>query len=271
MGSFSHRELDLSHPDAVPSALESDRFEKADFLVNCAAFTDVDGCETNEGTARAVNAEGPDSLAAWCRENGVQLIHISTDYVFAGDGSKPYRESDPVDPKTAYGRTKEEGERRVLASDPSAVVVRTSWVFGPGRNFVEAILRQADLRKQGEASGPLRVVSDQIGSPTYAADLADGIVDLALGTASEPPCGILHLCNAGETSWFDFAREILVRAGHTDIEVLPVSSDEFKRPAPRPAWSVLDCEKAAHLGVQLRPWPEALGAYLESGRGGMSA
>ncbi|MEE3326659.1 MAG: dTDP-4-dehydrorhamnose reductase [Myxococcota bacterium] len=281
VGHFSHSELDLSRQESVYSALQEESVATADFLVNCAAFTDVDGCETNEEAARAANADGPAWLAMWCREQGIRLIHISTDYVFAGDAGRPYKESDPVDPRTAYGRTKEEGERRVLASDPEALVVRTSWVFGPGQNFVEAIVRQAELRKQGEASGPLRVVSDQWGSPTYASDLAEGIVDLVLGqearTSAEfvgldsasrgvnpgPPSGILHLSNAGETSWFEFAREILDLSGHAEIEVLPVSSEEFKRPAPRPAWSVLDCGRAESLGVRLRAWPEALRDYLD--------
>ena len=275
---FSHRELDLSESSTMLSVLENAQIASADFLVNCAAFTDVDGCETNEEQARAVNAEGPGCLAEWCSEKGIRLIHISTDYVFAGDGSRPYKESDPVAPRTAYGRTKQEGERRVLASNSEATVVRTSWIFGPGRNFVEAIVRQARLRKSGEASGPLRVVSDQRGSPTYAGDLAEGIIDLALRTqpqegdpvpdsvdraAQGPPAGLVHLSNSGEASWFEFAREILDRSGHADIEVIPVSSDEFKRPAPRPAWSVLSCERAADSGIRLRPWPEALGAYLE--------
>jgi len=260
------------------STLEDAQVASADVFVNCAAFTDVDGCETNEKQARAVNAEGPGHLAEWCREKGIRLIHISTDYVFAGDGSRPYQESDPVAPKTAYGRTKEEGERRVLESNPDATVVRTSWVFGPGKNFVEAIMRQAGLRKSGEASGPLRVVSDQRGSPTYAGDLAEGIIDLVLraqpqegdavsgsvvSTEPAPPAGLVHLSNSGEASWFEFAREILDRSGHADVEVIPVSSDEFRRPAPRPAWSVLSCDRAADSGVRLRPWPEALGAYLE--------
>ena len=275
VGCFSHRELDLSEPSSMRSALEDAQVGSIDFLVNCAAFTDVDECETNEKQARAVNAEGPGCLAEWCSEKGIRLVHISTDYVFAGDGSRPYEESDPVAPRTAYGRTKQEGERRVLASSPEATVVRTSWVFGPGRNFVEAIVRQARLRKSGEASGPLRVVSDQRGSPTYAGDLAEGIIDLALRdqpqegdpdpdrAAQGPPAGLVHLSNSGEASWFEFAREILDRSGHAEIEVIPVSSDEFKRPAARPAWSVLSCERAAGFGIRLRPWREALGAYLE--------
>ena len=272
VGYFSHQELDLSRKESVFSALEA---ASSDILVNCAAFTNVDQCETNEAEARVVNADGPAWLAEWCGEKGIRLIHISTDYVFSGKADRPYRESDPVAPQTAYGRTKREGEERVMTGSPDSLVVRTSWVFGPGQNFVEAILRQAELRKRGEASGPLRVVSDQRGSPTYAADLAEGLIELAQGPASKSPdsrtgagqglpAGLLHLSNSGETSWFGFAREILDRAGHAEIEVVPVSSDEFKRPAPRPAWSVLDCERAASEGVRLREWPEALGAYLSS-------
>ena len=270
VGTYSHADLDLSRRGSVYSALQDASVAAADFLVNCAAFTDVDGCETNEEGARAVNADGPAWLAEWCGEKGIRLIHISTDYVFSGDSDRPYKESDPAAPQTAYGRTKREGEERVMAASPDALVVRTSWLFGPGQNFVEAIVRQAELRKRGEVSGPLRVVADQQGSPTYAADLAQGLIDLALGHGGEsggdevPPTGILHLSNAGETSWFGLAREILDRSGHAEIEVVPVSSEEFKRPAPRPAWSVLDCERAASHGVRLREWPEALGAYLES-------
>lgn len=259
VGYFSHQDLDLSSEDSVFSALEA---TSSEILVNCAAFTNVDLCETNEEEARAVNAEGPARLARWCGEKGIRLIHISTDYVFSGDAHRPYTESDPVDPRTAYGRTKREGEDRVIAEAPDSLVVRTSWVFGPGQNFVEAILRQAELRKRGEASGPLRVVSDQKGSPTYAADLAEGLIDLAQDGGRST--GLLHLSNSGETSWFGFAREILDQSGHAEVEVVPVSSEEFKRPAPRPAWSVLDCGLAASRGVRLREWPEALGAYLAS-------
>ena len=194
------------------------------------------------------------------------FVHVSTDYVFAGDGQRPYREDDPTDPKTVYGASKRAGEMAVLGHHPGALVVRTSWVFGPGRNFVAAILDQGRKRRTGEQSGPLRVVSDQRGAPTYAADLAEGLLSLFQGTSGntgiDRVTGLLHLRNGGETTWFEFARAILDFAGFDDLAIEPVTTDAFPTPAARPAYSVLDVSRAASLGVELPPWTQALSRYL---------
>lgn len=275
---FSRAELDVSSREAVFSTLEGRDLATVDFLVNAAALTNVDLCESEPVRARAVNRDGPCWLAQWCREQGVRLIQVSTDYVFDGEASRPYLESDPVAPNTVYGRSKEEGERGVFEILPEALIIRTSWLFGPGRNFVGAILKQARLRKSGEASGPLRVVADQRGSPTYAADLAEGIIDLATAGGFVAPLGearredsvqgtatgIFHMSNSGTATWFNFAREILDRTGHGHLEVQPITAAELDRPATRPAWSVLDCDRAAKWGVRLRAWQDALATYLES-------
>jgi len=151
----------------------------------------------------------------------------------------------------------------VLEADPEALVVRTSWVFGPGRNFVGAILRQARLRRSGEARGPLSVVDDQRGCPTYAADLAEGLCALRAAGAQ----GLYHLCNAGPITWWDFARAILDETGHGDLQIERARTADLSLPAPRPAYSVLDCSRAAALGVRLRGWREALIDYLASPAG----
>jgi len=246
-------------------------------LVNAAAFTAVDRCETERETAHAVNARGPGLLAEACRAARVRLVHVSTDYVFDGESKEPYDERAPIAPRSEYGRSKAEGERRVFAALPDAVVVRTSWVFGPGRNFVVAILEQADRRVRGEVAGPLRVVDDQRGAPTSAADLAEGIVSLTTAldakrgsaaiadpaSAGVPP-GLFHLTNAGDTTWHGLAGEILRIAGHAHLAVDAIPTAALGLAAPRPAYSVLDCSRAASLGVRLRPWQEALVAYVRT-------
>jgi dTDP-4-dehydrorhamnose reductase len=258
---LSHAELDVGSPEAVARFWSELGDSPADFLVNAAAFTAVDRCESEQDLAFRSNADGPRLLAEGCRDAGVRMIHVSTDYVFDGRGRVPYREQDAPAPRTAYGRSKLAGERAVLETCSDSLVVRTSWVFGPGRNFVGAILGQAGLRRRGEAAGPLRVVDDQIGCPTYAVDLADGICRLAAGGDAR---GLAHLCNAGAISWWDFARAILDLAGYADLAVERISSASLDLPAERPAWSVLDCGRAAEWGVSLRPWREALASYLES-------
>lgn len=271
---FSREELDVSDADAVERLF--DRVPGgADVLVNAAAFTAVDRCETETELAFAVNGMGPGLLADACRDAGAALVHVSTDYVFDGNASSPCDEATPVAPQGVYGRSKAEGEHRVLTRLPDALVVRTSWVFGPGRNFVVAILDQAMRRRRGEVAGPLRVVDDQRGSPTYAADLARGLIELArssfagtggtgheAGAARQPLRGLVHLANAGDTTWCEFARAILRESGHGDLKVDPITTSELGLPAPRPAYSVLDCGLAAAAGVSLRSWREALVAYL---------
>jgi dTDP-4-dehydrorhamnose reductase len=268
------RDLDLDVADAlaVDEALAALPGGPPDVLVNAAAMTQVDTCEREPAQAERVNALAPRELARVCAQRGVRLVHVSTDYVFAGDGTRPYREDDACEPPSVYGRTKRAGEEAVLGAAREFLVVRTSWLYGRGRNFLAAILAQAAAGK------PLRVVDDQRGRPTYAADLAEGLVALT-GVASG---GLYHLANRGEASWCELARAALAACGRGDVPVAAIPTDVWrreqearleqergpgeaaKRIAPRPRYSVLDCEKAAALGVVLRLWPEALAAYLAS-------
>lgn len=293
VAALDHSEFDIGRPGALADLLRSGRFGRPDILVNAAAFTAVDRCESEEAVAWRINAEAPGWLAEDCRAAGIDCVHVSTDYVFNGTASEPYSEAASLEPRTAYGRSKAEGERRVLQALPRAMVVRTSWVFGPGRNFVGAILRQARRREGGLDEGPLRVVSDQCGSPTYAADLAGGILDLATLAFGRTPAdgedesraapgvaaarrkggersemtGIFHLSNSGRTTWLEFARSILELTGYAHLALEPLATADLNLPAERPAWSVLGCERAARLGIGLRPWREALADYLGSRAG----
>ena len=229
-------------------------------MANAAAFTWVDRCETEPELAHRVNAEGPGLLAEECARRGIQLVHVSTDYVFDGQAKRPYTEEDPTGPRSEYGRSKLEGELRVGTALPSALVLRTSWVFGPGRNFVATILGAAHARSAAGDVTPLRVVDDQFGSPTYAGDLAVWILRLVEGGAS----GLYHVANRGVATWWEVAREALDRGGFSGIAIERVATSEFPRPAPRPAWSALECRRADAAGLHRRGWREALAAYIES-------
>jgi dTDP-4-dehydrorhamnose reductase len=225
-------------------------------VINSAAFTDVDGCESKPEEALRVNAQGPKNLAEASRDAGSFLVHISTDYVFDGNKGAPYIEDDPINPLGVYGRSKAEGECYVRELLPvSHCIVRTQWLFGVhGKNFVEAILSQAKKRST------LRVVSDQRGSPTYAPDFARALVKICeLGHQ-----GTLHVTNSGQTTWYEFARKILELAGLEGVCVEPITTEELARPAPRPAYSVMDNSRFIGItGTELRSWEEAVGAYLD--------
>jgi dTDP-4-dehydrorhamnose reductase len=222
-------------------------------VINAAAYTAVDAAEDDESTAEAVNVHAVRHLATAAKRNGARFVHVSTDYVFRGDASRPYEPTDPTGPRTAYGRTKLAGERAALSS--GGWVVRTAWVYGgPSPNFVDTMLRLAAER------ATVTVVSDQVGSPTYVADLAAALVELA---GSAVPPGVLHYVNAGTASWFDLAQETFRAAGLDPERVLPVSSAEFVRPAPRPAWSVLSTASWTAAGLSPpRPWQDALREYV---------
>ena len=242
--------LDIRDPDAVAKlvgALEPTT------LINCAAFTAVDACETDEAAATAINGTAVGHLAAACNAAGARLVHLSTDYVFSGDGDRPYTESDPVAPASAYGRSKLEGERLARTADRH-LIVRTAWLYGRGgANFVEAIRRQVD----GGASS-LRVVADQVGSPTFCDDLAEALLELVDADAG----GVVHAANSGSTSWHGFAVEIVRRLG-AEVAVHAVTTADYPRPAKRPAYSVLDTSRlAAVIGHPLPPWQDALARYL---------
>jgi len=246
-------ELDITDPDAVKAQVED-----GSVVINCAAYTAVDAAESDEDTARAVNETGPANLAAACARAGARLIHVSTDYVFAGQADTPYEVDAPTGPATAYGRTKLAGERAVHAALPSAHVVRTAWVYtGVGTDFVSTMLR---LERERDT---VDVVDDQVGSPTFAGDLADALLELAARSDVDAP--VLHATNSGRASWFDLARAVFEEAGADPGRVHPCTSAQFVRPAPRPAFSVLSGRAWADAGLTpLRPWRDALHAALHA-------
>jgi dTDP-4-dehydrorhamnose reductase len=248
-------ELDVTDAAAVDAAIQ--QLGGDGVVVNCAAYTAVDAAETDEETAHAVNGRAPGLIADACKRHGARLVHVSTDYVFAGDATTPYDEDDATAPRTAYGRTKLAGERAVLASGAHAHVVRTAWVYGAaGANFVRTVARLAARRDT------VPVVDDQVGSPTWTGHLARGLV--ALG-ASELPPGVWHCTNAGQTSWCGLARAVFEEVGLDPQRVRPTSTDELPRPAPRPAFSVLSGAKWAAAGLPVMPpWREALHEAFET-------
>lgn len=252
-------ELDLAQPDTIRAAIFSGR---PSLVVNAAAWTDVDGAEASEVEARRVNADGVAALAEACRDAGARLIHVSTDYVFGGESRerRPWREDDPRDPQGAYARTKAAGEVAVQETLPgTGAIVRTAWLYsGHGKNFVRTMLAKA---RAGES---IRVVNDQWGQPTWARDVATQI--MALGERlleGRAPAGSYHATSAGETTWWEFAREIYSLAGADPGLVAPMGSEELDRPAPRPAWSVLGHEAWGKAGLSpLRPWRQSLRTAL---------
>ena len=223
-------------------------------LVNAAAYTDVDGCESKKETAFAVNAEGARNVALACAAIGGRMIHLSTDYVFDGSSRTPYREEDLPNPLNVYGASKLQGERFIQEILESHLIVRTEWLYGRhGKNFVDTILRHAEQQKE------IRVVDDQRGSPTFAKDLSfalERLIEIKAG-------GILHVTNSGSCTWFEIARQILRDKGYDHVQVIPISSEELARPAKRPANSVMDCRRYEKLtGRMMRTWQEALQEYL---------
>jgi dTDP-4-dehydrorhamnose reductase len=223
-----------------------------DLVINCAAWTAVDAAEDKESSAFTVNAEGPAILATYCARAGARLVQISTDYVFSGDAREPYSESSQPQPVTAYGRTKFAGENFVRELLPdNHVIIRTAWLYSAtGHNFVKTI-----MRAQSE-SETVRVVTDQVGQPTSASDLADQIVTL-LDTYTGS--GTFHGTNSGVTSWFDFARAIMSEIGEDPDRVLPTDSSSYVQRAPRPAYSVLGHKGWASVGMKpMRDWRVAL-------------
>jgi dTDP-4-dehydrorhamnose reductase len=256
-------ELDLTDEAAVRRVVrawlagEGSQADRA-VLVNAAAYTAVDAAEDDEATAQLVNGVAPGWLAEEVAGRG-RLVHVSTDYVFDGTATQPYPVDAPVAPRSAYGRTKAAGERAVLAVGSDATIVRTAWVYGRhGANFVRTMVR---LERERET---VSVVDDQTGSPTWSADLADGLV--ALGTRTEPAPPVLHATNAGSVTWFGFTRAIFEELGADPDRVHPTTTDAFPRPAPRPAYSVLDGSAWAEAGLPaLRPWRDALHAAMAEG------
>jgi dTDP-4-dehydrorhamnose reductase len=242
-------ELDITDPSAVQAAVASVHPEA---VINCAAFTAVDDAERQEAAALAVNGTAVTNVARAAEAAGAVLVQLSTDYVFDGRAEQPYRESDAPKPTSVYGRSKLAGERAAELARRH-LIVRTAWLFGEGGNFVASIRRQLDA-----GTKTLRVVNDQRGCPTYTVDLAEALLRL-LETGT---MGVIHAVNAGSATWFEFAQEILRLLG-SDAEVVPISTAEAARPAPRPACSVLDTSELRRiLGSDLPPWQDALTRYV---------
>jgi dTDP-4-dehydrorhamnose reductase len=245
---LSRAELDVTDADHVRRVIAA---AEPRAVINCAAWTDVDGAETAEAAATAVNGEGAGNVARAAAETGARVVHISTDYVFDGTKTAPWVESDPVGPIGAYGRSKLAGEREVAAAGGEHAIVRSAWLFGAGgRNFVDTMLALGEEREE------VSVVTDQVGSPTWTGHLADALVELAERRAD---VGIFHMAGAGACSWYDLTVEVFDRAG-VRCRVLPTTAERFARPAPRPAYSVLGTERDAT--PILPPWQEGVAAYL---------
>jgi dTDP-4-dehydrorhamnose reductase len=261
-------ELDVTDEGSVQRALARIAGEPGglDAVLNCAAWTDVDGAESHAAQARAVNALGAGNLARVAAARGTPLVHVSTDYVFDGlapldsEGRpRPYLESDPTGPRSVYGQTKLAGEREVLAASSRHAVARTAWLFGlDGGNFVQTMLRLAGER------AAVQVVTDQVGCPTWTGHLAPAL----LGLLERGVNGLVHLAGGGEVSWNGFAQEIF-RQAEIPCRVEPASSEQMARPAPRPAWSALASERADVL--PLPPWQDGLAGYLAARAGMMRA
>jgi dTDP-4-dehydrorhamnose reductase len=246
--------FDITEPDRVAEVVGAFAVgHPGALLVNAAAYTNVDRAEEEPERAFLVNERGPAILAAAAVRVGLGFVHVSTDFVFDGTKAGAYSEADEPDPLSVYGASKLAGERAVATADPNALIVRTAWVFGPGGvNFPTKILAQA------ERCSHLRVVSDEIGSPTYTPDLAAGILMLAAAGAS----GVFHLAGSGSCARDELAREVLRLAGRSDVEVEPVPASTFPSKAARPANSVLDCSKAASLGVTMPEWRDGLARFV---------
>jgi dTDP-4-dehydrorhamnose reductase len=248
---------DITDPQAADQIVRT-----GDVVINCAAYTNVDGAESDEERAYAVNAAGPEHIAQACARAGARLVHISTDYVFSGDfgGSAPhpYEIDDDTAPLSVYGRSKLAGDQAVLAALPEAVVVRTAWVYtgGTGKDFV------AVMRRLAAGDGPVEVVDDQVGSPTYVPDLVGALLQVVDGEVHAP---LVHAANGGAVSRFGQARAVFEGVGADPERVLPVSSAHYPRPAARPSYSALSSRQSEQAGLSpLRSWQDALSAALRA-------
>jgi dTDP-4-dehydrorhamnose reductase len=244
-------EIDIREEKKTVTKIES---FKPEIVINVAAYTDVDGCESNEEKAFAVNAEGMKYVALGALRCRAKVVYLSTDYIFDGGKSEPYLEDDPPNPLNVYGRSKWKGEQYVRELVKDVLIVRSQWLYGRyGNNFVTSILRQAREKKV------LSIVNDQIGSPTYTVDLSEAISVLLQSDAR----GVFHVANSDLCTWYTFGQAILKLSGMERVKVIPISSKELGRPAIRPAYSVFNCQKLKQVtGMTLRPWSEALKDFL---------
>lgn len=254
--------LDLTDAGSIGRAIAA---EQPDVVVNAAAYTAVDKAESEEDSAFAVNADGAGKVAAAAAASGLPIIHISTDYVFPGDKATPYVETDPTGPQGAYGRSKLAGEQAVAAANPRHAILRTAWVYGAyGNNFLKTMLRVAETRDT------LRVVADQHGTPTYAPDIAEGVVAVArrLVSDADTPVGVFHMVSSGETTWAGFAEEIFRRSaamGGATAAVEPIGTEDYPTPARRPANSRLDTSLFTRtFGHTLPDWKTGVGRCVEA-------
>jgi dTDP-4-dehydrorhamnose reductase len=251
---LSSRDANIRDANRVRQAVQD---TSPDWIVLAAAYTDVDGCESNRDLAFAVNRDGAVNVATAAKAAGSRLLFISSDYVFDGKKTAPYETTDARNPQSVYGRTKAEAEIALLELMPDCCIVRTSWLFGiGGKCFPDTILKLAASRPA------LDVVNDQRGCPTYVEDLARTIIRLCHSNAN----GIVHVTNAGDCTWFEFAQEIVRNAGFTTV-VRPVSSQQMVRPAPRPAYSVLSPDSLHTFDIEMPSWRDALRRYLEQRNG----
>lgn len=250
---FSKEELNISDPQSITTT-----FNKINpqYCINCAAYTAVDKAEINIEDAYLINANAVKLLASACADYNAKLIHISTDYVFDGNTTKPYNEEDETNPINVYGASKRQGEIEALNTNSQSIIIRTSWVYSSyGNNFVKTMLRLFQTRSE------INVVADQFGSPTYAADLAEAICSIISKDAQIP--GLYHYSNEGIISWFQFASEIKKNTRSHCI-IHPITSDQFPTAAKRPMYSVLDKQKIQRVfGIKLKPWEESLHMLLQ--------
>lgn len=251
--SFKFFFYDVAEMDIVQKGLVDEGISrlKPDYVVNCAAYTAVDKAETDKELSYAINSEAVKNIANACSANGAKFIHISTDYVFDGQASEPYKEDSKGNPSNIYGLSKLKGEEEALRADKTAIIIRTSWVYSSyGNNFVKTMLRLMSTKQE------VSVVADQYGSPTYAHDLAVAIMDIISGNNWTP--GIYHFTNEGIINWFDFASEIKNISGHSCI-IHPITTEQYPTAAKRPQYSVLDKTKIQHtFNIRLRDWKDSL-------------
>jgi dTDP-4-dehydrorhamnose reductase len=249
-------EIDITSADDCAKAIEA---TAPQIVINAAAYTNVDACETAKEECFAVNAEALKNIATACRNKNIRIVHFSTDYVFNGTGSVPYKEDDDCDPINTYGASKLAGENYLQTLAQNYIIIRTAWLYGVnGKNFVWKILEKAKTTPR------LTVVDDQLGSPTHTKDLAAAVDHLIEKNAQ----GIFHVTNRGSCSWYQFAVKILQEAGIDDVEVSPIKSDQFPSPAKRPAYSVMSMQKFIQAtGKAMQPWQLGLQDYLESVKG----
>lgn len=250
---MDQEEIDITSADDCAKAIED---TAPQIVINAAAYTNVDGCETAKDDCFAVNAEAVKNIAEACRGKNIRIIHFSTDYVFDGTAKQPYKEEDGCNPINTYGASKLAGERYLQALAQNYIIIRTAWLYGVnGKNFVRTILEKA------KTTSRLTVVDDQIGSPTHTKDLA-AAVELLIEKNAQ---GIFHVTNRGSCSWYQFAVKILQEAGIENVEVSPIKSDQLSRPAKRPAYSIMSMQKfISTTGKATQPWQLGLKDYMES-------